>query len=315
MTKLQRTTFKHSRAAQYVDARQLQAMTGQPKRKFAAVVVKELMDNALDACETAGVPPEVGLVVASTTETDSFDKITVTDNGLGIPPETVRGALDFNVLVSDKAAYRSPTRGAQGNALKTVFGIPPALGSLEPVVIEARGVMHEVRVWKDPAGELLVQCDDTDTPARPGTSITVSVPAQGQEGFDPEGWARAFALLNPHASVKIREFLTDATMVNRGWRISQILTVPPATPPRSTSPPIRRARIGTTGRHSNALSIPTSGMLGMVARTSSCGFSSANLRVSRPPRRRRSSASTCRTSRRSQTLGTPPARRLPGCLA
>jgi hypothetical protein len=210
MTQLQRTTFKHSRAAQYVDARQLQAMTGQPKRKFAAVVVKELMDNALDACETAGVPPEVGLVVASTTETDSFDKITVTDNGPGIPPETVRGALDFNVLVSDKAAYRSPTRGAQGNALKTVFGIPPALGSLEPVVIEARGVRHEVRVWKDPAGELLVQCDDTETPARPGTSITVSVPPQGQERFDPEGWARAFALLNPHASVKIREFLSGA---------------------------------------------------------------------------------------------------------
>src|SRR5215218_3872131 len=98
MIQLQRTTFKHSRAAQYVDARQLQPMTGQPKCKFAAVVVKELMDNALDACETAGVPPEVGFVVTSTTETDSYT-LTVTDNGLGIPPETVRGALDFNVLV------------------------------------------------------------------------------------------------------------------------------------------------------------------------------------------------------------------------
>src|SRR5215213_6228418 len=49
-------------------------------------------------------------------------------------------------------------------------------------------------------------------------------------------------------------------MVNRGWRISQNLTVPPATPPKSTSPPTRRARIGTTGRRSNALSIPTSRM-------------------------------------------------------
>src|SRR5215212_5665435 len=207
MTKLQRTTFKHSRAAQYVDARQLQAMTGQPKRKFAAVVVKELMDNALDACETAGVPPEVGLVVASTTETDSFDKITVTDNGPGIPPETVRGTLDFHVLVSDKAAYRSPTRGAQGNALKTVFGIPPALGSLEPVVVEARGLRHEVRLWTDPAGELRVQCDEAPGSRDVGTRVALSIPdAIPERGFDPEYWARAAALFNPHAAVKIRGF-------------------------------------------------------------------------------------------------------------
>ena len=52
MTKLQRTTFKTSRAAQYVSAHTLQAMTGQAKSKFADVIAKELLDNALDACET-----------------------------------------------------------------------------------------------------------------------------------------------------------------------------------------------------------------------------------------------------------------------
>ena len=94
--------------------------------------------------------------------------IVVSDNGTGVPPKTVRDALDFSVRVSDKAAYRSPTRGAQGNALKTVFGIPPALGSLEPVVVEARGLRHEIRVWKDPAGELRV-------PRR----VRTSIPATG----------------------------------------------------------------------------------------------------------------------------------------
>lgn len=150
MKKLQRTTFKISRAAQYIEARALTAMTGQGEGKFADVVTKELMDNALDACETSGVAPEITLAVEE--RFSGGVAITVSDNAGGILPETVHGALDFNVLVSDKAAYRSPTRGAQGNALKTVFGIPHALGSLEPVVVEARGTRHEARVWKDPAG-------------------------------------------------------------------------------------------------------------------------------------------------------------------
>ena len=206
MAQLQRTTFKTSRAAQYVEARALTSMTGQAKEKFASVVVKELMDNALDACETAEVAPEIALEARLGPST----RIAVSDNGSGIPPETVRAALDFNVLVSDKAAYRSPTRGAQGNALKTVFGIPHALGSLEPVVIEARGLRHEVRVWKDPAGNLRVQCDETDSPRTRGTSVAVDVPLVGEldyeKDFNPEYWARAFALFNPHAAVKISRF-------------------------------------------------------------------------------------------------------------
>jgi len=198
---LQRTTFKTSRAAQYVEARALASMTGRGSRLFATVVAKELMDNALDACETARVAPEVTLEVA---RDDRRIGITVADNGPGIPPETVRGALDFNSLLSDKAAYRSPTRGAQGNALKTVFGIPYALGSLAPVVIEARGLRHAVRVWKDPAGELRVQCDDTDIPRVHGTRVRVLLPAERQL-FEPDDWAKAFALFNPHALVRIRQ--------------------------------------------------------------------------------------------------------------
>ena len=70
----------------------------------------------------------------------------MTDNGAGITPATVADLCDFNVLVSDKARYRGPTRGAQGNALKTLLGIPYALGVAEPVVIESAGVRHELRV-------------------------------------------------------------------------------------------------------------------------------------------------------------------------
>ena len=115
MTKLERTTFEASRAAEYFDARQLSALAGVPASEFASVVLKELIDNALDACETAGMAPEIRVEAR---DEDGAVSLTVSDNGPGLPPEVVRKVLDYNIRVSDKAAYRSPTRGAQGNALK-----------------------------------------------------------------------------------------------------------------------------------------------------------------------------------------------------
>jgi len=147
--KLERTTFAASRAAEYFDARQLSTLTGTPTNEFANVVLKELVDNSLDACETAGIPPEITIEVSEDgTASERWSeagaiRITVSDNGPGIPSEVVRRLLDYEVRVSDKAAYRSPTRGAQGNALKTVIGIPYAIGSREPVIVVAGdGIRH-----------------------------------------------------------------------------------------------------------------------------------------------------------------------------
>lgn len=208
MTKLQRTTFETSRAAEYFDARQLAALVGVSQDEFASVCLKELVDNSLDACETAGVPPVVGVKVEYG---DDLMRLSVSDNGPGIPAEVVHKVLDYNIRVSDKAAYRSPTRGAQGNALKTVIGIPYALGSREPLVVEAQGVSHRIRPWVDPAGavhfdytsaEMLLEAN--------GTTVSLEAPSGGMtdegnylvaQDFDPLHWVRSFAAFNPHATV------------------------------------------------------------------------------------------------------------------
>jgi DNA topoisomerase VI subunit B len=199
-TVLERTTFEISRAAEYFNVRELQAQTGQPRERFAAVALKELIDNGIDAAEAAGIAPVIAIEI---TGDNSLLRIAVEDNGPGIAPETVRRILNFQTRTSDKAAYRSPTRGAQGNALKTVLGLPCALGLREPVIIEAQGVRHRILAWVDPAGELRLYHDQAAIPARPGTRITLALPADGQ-GFYPPFWAQAFAVFNPHASVKIR---------------------------------------------------------------------------------------------------------------
>ena len=200
--RLERTAFEASRAAEYFDARQLSTLTGAPTSEFASVCLKELIENALDACETAGVAPEIDVEVQYE---QGVIRLTVSDNGTGIPAEVVRKVIDYNVRVSDKAAYRSPTRGAQGNALKTIIGIPYALGSREPLVLEAQGVSHRIRPWVDPAG--LVHFDYSSAEMlseSTGTTVLLTIPNHadlGEQDFDAHHWARSFAAFNPHATL------------------------------------------------------------------------------------------------------------------
>jgi hypothetical protein len=103
----------------------------------------------------------------------------VADNGRGIAPETIRRILDYNVLASDKSAYRSPTKGMQGNAWKTLLGIPPALGVNEPIVIESQGLRHEIAAALDPGGNVVVSYPKPQpSPLTTGTRVTLPLPAQ-----------------------------------------------------------------------------------------------------------------------------------------
>ena len=63
---VKRTVFSTPRAGEFLELRALQAQTGQPAEAFGHVVVKELLDNALDAAETAGRAP----VIEIATRTD-----------------------------------------------------------------------------------------------------------------------------------------------------------------------------------------------------------------------------------------------------
>jgi hypothetical protein len=190
-----------SREAEYFTVRELQTLTGQQQHRFVSVILKELLDNAIDAAETAGVAPVLHVGWVPDPDADQA-QLTITDNGPGLPRDTVRRILNFTTRTSDKAVYRSPTRGAQGNALKTVLGIPWALGVRAPVVIEARGWRHGITVSVDPAGNVHVDHAETAIARQPGTRLTVTVPTDDQD-CDLTRWGRAFAVFNPHVSVKI----------------------------------------------------------------------------------------------------------------
>lgn len=54
---LQRQHFSISRAAEYFKRSEMQAQTEQPVPQFLPVILKELVDNSLDAAESAGLQP------------------------------------------------------------------------------------------------------------------------------------------------------------------------------------------------------------------------------------------------------------------
>jgi DNA topoisomerase VI subunit B len=136
---LQRATFRTSRLLDFFSEKELVAQTGHHAGDWPLVAVKELIDNALDACEEAGIAPVITIAADK-------DGIEVRDNGPGLPAETVKGILDYTVRVSSREAYVSPTRGAQGNALKTLIGMPfaldPSIGRV--LEIEAKHVRHTI---------------------------------------------------------------------------------------------------------------------------------------------------------------------------
>jgi hypothetical protein len=178
---LDRTTFATSRLLDFASIKELTAQTGHDLRDWPLVILKELVDNAADACEEAGIAPEISITVDA-------DGIIVSDNGPGLPVETIKAALDFAVRVSSREAYVSPTRGAQGNALKTIFAMPFVLerrfgeNDHGRVEIETGGIRHVIDFRVDRIGqEPVINHTREPSDVRIGTVVNVLWPVSASK--------------------------------------------------------------------------------------------------------------------------------------
>jgi len=200
---LKRATFETSRLMEFFSERELTMQIGHDRDWWPAALLKELLDNALDACETAGVAPEIKVMVTD-------DSVTVTDNGPGIPTETIARSLDYLVRVSDKQHYVAPTRGQQGNALKTVYAAPYVVdGDRGHVEIISGETHHDIIVTLDrltDRPQLVHEVSENGAVVKSGTSVKLDYPeiAGYLEGPECELFGSmlvaGFAAFNPHAT-------------------------------------------------------------------------------------------------------------------
>jgi hypothetical protein len=151
----------------FLSEKELVTQTGHDIAEWPLVIVKELVDNALDACEEADIAPVIDVMADAS-------HITVADNGPGLPDSTLAGVLDFTIRASNREAYVAPDRGQQGNALKTIVPMPvvidPEYGKL---VIKAHGKRHVISCGCDAISQRPVVNDDVATVPTRGTSVTI----------------------------------------------------------------------------------------------------------------------------------------------
>jgi signal transduction histidine kinase len=100
--KLTRVAFRVSRLMEFCTRRELQNQTGHGVYDWPLVVLKELMDNALDACEEAEILPVISIAVGP-------GSIVIRDNGTGIKPATIKSIIDYrSECPPGKPTYRRP---------------------------------------------------------------------------------------------------------------------------------------------------------------------------------------------------------------
>jgi DNA topoisomerase VI subunit B len=208
--KLTRVAFRVSRLMEFCTRRELQNQTGHGVYDWPLVVLKELIDNALDACEEAEIAPVISIAV----ETGS---ITIQDNGGGIETETIQSILDYTIRVSSREAYVSPTRGAQGNALKTILAMGYVLDreredadginneAAGVTIIETRGTTHRIEFRVDHVNnEPKITHTTVPSSISVGTKITILWPNSARLVSAETRFthlAESYAWLNPHLTL------------------------------------------------------------------------------------------------------------------
>jgi DNA topoisomerase VI subunit B len=224
--RLDRVAFRTSRVLDFAGERELTAQIGHGVEEWPLVVLKELSDNALDDAEEAGRTPEIAIKL--TTEPGT---ISIADNGSGLAPETIADILDYNVRVSSREAYVSPTRGAQGNALKTILAMPFALdGTAGSTVIETRGTAQRImfavdRIRQEPKITRAKVIGRPMSFVQTGTRITLRWPDSASSILTAAKSrfvqiAEDYCWLNPHLSLTVDwdgERLLDVEASDPGW--------------------------------------------------------------------------------------------------
>ena len=225
-----RTTFVTPRSLEYFNEAGLRALIGHDKPLWPLTLIKELTDNALDACEAADIPPKIAITV----EADSFS---VSDNGPGLKAEIIKESLNYDTRISDKKWYVSPSRGQLGSALKTLWpACHVATGQRSVVEITACGLHHTITA----CAEGVKSHDEEPDTVKNGTFIKAHWPQiacqlthEGRPTFyrGNQSYAgrmdeivvdviRDFAAANPHATFSVSAGSKTETLeaTNSEWK-------------------------------------------------------------------------------------------------
>ncbi len=176
-------------------------------RKALLTTIKEGVDNSLDACEEAGILPEIKVAIAPGTADDRF-RVTIEDNGPGIVKAQIP-RIFAKLLYGSKFHRLKMSRGQQGIGISAA-GMYGQLTTGKPVVITSKTSRnkpaHHYELEIDTAkNEPRIIVDDTvDWPVPQGTRVAIELEAKFQKGRQSvEEYLEQTAIANPHVSLQL----------------------------------------------------------------------------------------------------------------
>jgi len=195
-------------------------------RKALLTTIKEGVDNSLDACEEAGILPDVKIIIAPGTEDDRF-RVTIEDNGPGILKKQIP-MIFAKLLYGSKFHRLKMSRGQQGIGISAA-GMYGQLTTGKPISItsktsQTRPAHHYELEIDTKKNEPRIILDETiDWPVSRGTKVEIELEAKFQKGRQSvHEYLEQTAIANPHISL---EFVTPDGEKKTYKRVSKQLPV------------------------------------------------------------------------------------------
>jgi DNA topoisomerase-6 subunit B len=174
------------------------------KRKALLTTIKEAVDNSLDACEEAGILPEIHVVIRQLDE-DRF-RVTVRDNGPGIVKQQIPNVFG-KLLYGSKFHRLKMSRGQQGIGISAA-GMYGLITTGKPVEIisrtGARSAAHRYKLAIDTKKNRpdIISEDVVEVDWPHGTQVSIELVAsynRGRQSVDE--YLELTAIANPHARI------------------------------------------------------------------------------------------------------------------
>lgn len=177
------------------------------KRKALLTTVKEAVDNSLDACEEAGILPDLHVAIDALAE-DRF-RITVRDNGPGIVKAQIPNIFG-KLLYGSKFHRLKMSRGQQGIGISAA-GMYGLLTTGKPIHITSRTAAkkpaHHFQIAIDTTKNRpdVIHDEELDVEWEHGTEVSIELVAsyaKGKQSVDE--YIEQTAIANPHTSITFR---------------------------------------------------------------------------------------------------------------
>ncbi len=168
--------------------------------------VKEGVDNSLDACEEAGILPDIYVEIQ---ENRDYYRLILEDNGPGITKEQIPKVFG-KLLYGSRFHVREQSRGQQGIGISAAV-LYSQLTSGKPAKITSRTQSGEKAQYFElivdtDTNEPEISVEKTTTWERPhGTRIELEMEANMRARQQLHDYIKHTAVVNPHARLELRE--------------------------------------------------------------------------------------------------------------